>query len=781
MKNHKLTIVPKAIAGAAMYPYSDSLFEMGAREDRYGEEYQLFRVVGSGPAKRVWVPRKMAPACDNDLMSAGMDVKFKSLFIPRNTEQERVIKESVQLLAQGENFLVECPTGFGKCQTAGTHVIMRDGTIKTVENIKNGDVLMGPDSTPRTVSGTLKHWSPIYRITPTKGESFECNDVHILPLKCTSDMNRSTKYRKGEITCIEVKDYIKESKTFKHMMKLWRAPGIDLPERKVIDPYLVGLYLADGTKDSCRLNLGYIKKEALEHVESSGFCGVVRDIGGQWLVSLHGFNDIRSLLVREGCRHIHDRYLRNSRGNRLQLLAGILDGDGHLVKSTVFELACKDESFKDEFLFLCRSLGFAAYAKLSKKGIKSTGFEGYYWVITISGDTDQIPTKIPSKKAKPRQQKKDHLVTGFTVEYVRDDWVYGFQLDRDHLYLLGDFTVSHNTACAMDIFAKVGKKAIVVVTKEDLRDQWYQAAVKFLGLKPSEIGFIQGDTFQVSGKKLVIAMIQSLAKEERYPAHAFTEFGIACFDECHRVAADFFSQSCYRIPARLRIGLSATPDRKDGKEIVLRSHIGSVLVKTSAAPMTPKVISRKSPWTIPMTKVTGKDGKTKVGPIPHSPGKCGHVINMLAKCHPRNEMLANFIHAAYMKGRTILVQSDRKEHLETLAMMCQSLGITSSQIGYYLGGMKAAELDIAKARSVIFATYQMTSEGTDIPWLDTLVMATPKSDVRQIVGRILRAYGDKQVPIVFDLVDHTSNVFAGYWNARRQWYASVGAEVSMKG
>lgn len=448
MKNHKLTIIPKGISGAAIYPYSDAFFEMGAHEDRYGEPYQLFRVVGSGTSKRIWVPRRMAPACDADLMSDGISVKFKSLFVPRNSEQERVIAESVQLLAQGENFLVEAPTGFGK------------------------------------------------------------------------------------------------------------------------------------------------------------------------------------------------------------------------------------------------------------------------------------------------------------------------------------------TAVAMDIIAKLGKKVVIVVTKEDLRDQWYQAAVKFLGLKPSEIGFIQGDTFQVSGKKLVIAMIQSLAKEERYPAHAFTEFGLAIWDECHRVAADFFSQSCYRIPARLRMGLSATPDRKDGKEIVLRSHIGYVMVRTMAAPMTPRVIARKSPWVIPMTKIAGKDGKSRVGPIPHSPGKCGHVINMLCNHHPRNAMLASFIHAAYKKDRITLFQSDRKEHLETMAMMIQKLGIPPSAMAYYIGGMNEAEREHAKTKKVILATYQATAEGTDIPWADTLVMGTPKSDVRQIVGRVIRVHEGKQEPVVFDIVDDTSNVFAGYWNSRRQWYDSVGAVVS---
>jgi len=109
--------------------------------------------------------------------------------------------------------------------------------------------------------------------------------------------------------------------------------------------------------------------------------------------------------------------------------------------------------------------------------------------------------------------------------------------------------------------------------------------------------------------------------------------------------------------------------------------------------------------------------------------------------------------------------------------MITSFGVPPAEIGYYIGGLTEKQRDTAKGKSVIMATYAMTAEATDIPWLDTLVMATPKSDVRQIVGRILRQYEGKKSPIVFDLVDLSSNVFSGYWNTRRRWYATVKAEV----
>ena len=215
------------------------------------------------------------------------------------------------------------------------------------------------------------------------------------------------------------------------------------------------------------------------------------------------------------------------------------------------------------------------------------------------------------------------------------------------------------------------------------------------------------------------------------------------------------------MPAKLRLGLSATPDRKDGREGVIHAHIGPVRVKSEAAPMTPRVITRKSPWQVPMTKITDKKtGKASVGPVPHSPGKCGHIINMLAKHHARNTLLSKFIFTAFQKGRHILVQSDRIEHLEALASMAMAYGIHPSKVGFYARGLSKGEREVVKTKQLIFATYQMTAEATDIPRLDTLVMATPKSDVRQIVGRILRPHKDKAEPLVLDIIDFSSNVFS---------------------
>lgn len=354
-------------------------------------------------------------------------------------------------------------------------------------------------------------------------------------------------------------------------------------------------------------------------------------------------------------------------------------------------------------------------------------------------------------------------------------------LAQGHSFMVEAPTGFGKTICATEIIARTGKKTLVIGTKEDIRDQWLDAFDKVLGLRVGAgVGLIQGDTCSVAGAKVVFAMIQSLSKEGRYPESVFRDFGLVVWDEVHRVGADHFSQSAFRIPAKLRLGISATPDRKDGREEVLLAHIGPVMVKTEMAPMTPRIIAQRSPWEIPYKRKMQADRTIKMVQLPHSAGRCGHVTKLLANHHPRNMKMVAFTGAAYKKGRTTLILSDFKDHLEVLHSLLITQGIPQADIGMYVGGMSESARRAAKAKRVILATYAMTAEATDIPGADTLVMATPKSDVRQIVGRVIRFVDGKKEPVVFDLLDITSSVFNGYWGSRRKWYESIGATVDLK-
>jgi superfamily II DNA or RNA helicase len=201
-----------------------------------------------------------------------------------------------------------------------------------------------------------------------------------------------------------------------------------------------------------------------------------------------------------------------------------------------------------------------------------------------------------------------------------------------------------------------------------------------------------------------------------------------------------------------------------------------------------KVNVQDSPWHCPTERRMGADGRLicdRAGvpiqfPIKHNAGACGHVIKMLTHHHERNKVLLNFVAVAYKAGRKILVQSDNRDHLERLASMLPTLGVPVAHISFYVGGLTSAQREKAKEKRVLFATYQMTAEATDIPDVDTLVMGTPKSDVEQIVGRVIRYLPDKKEPLVFDIRDDSSPVFRGYGEARDKFYRSKGASVTRK-
>lgn len=325
------------------------------------------------------------------------------------------------------------------------------------------------------------------------------------------------------------------------------------------------------------------------------------------------------------------------------------------------------------------------------------------------------------------------------------------------------------------------RKTLVITTKDDIYKQWIEGAPKFLGISPSEVGEIRGDKCEVIGTKFVVAMIHSLSKDGKYPDWITKDFGLVIFDECHRVPADQFSAVVWMLPAKLRLGLSATPERSDGKELMLYAHIGPIRAKTEGQLMIPKVLRFKSAWECPRVLRPDPDtGEKRVVRLPHEPGKTTHIEKIVAADPVRNHMVAELIQMAYEKKRRTVVFSTLHDHLKALHRACNELGISGRDMGFYIGASTKAELEArekVKVKPIIFTTFAMMAEGTNIPWLDTCVLAMPRSNVEQTVGRIRREYEDKGDPVVMDILDEDSPVFSGYGESRLRWYKKIGCTI----
>lgn len=354
----------------------------------------------------------------------------------------------------GDIVVVVGESSVGKCHSKGTKLLMHNGDIKEVQNVQIGDTLMGPDSKRRTILSVTSGIDNMYEIIPTvTGERWGCNSEHILTILPYS----RAKTHPG-LMDISVKEFLKRSPTFQKQAKLHRI-AVDFEAQEVFDPYIIGLYLADGTKSSNILCCGENKIEAINYVRRVwGNIGYNKFKKGAWYLNLNGFKAIRETLrTVNNERHIPVEYLHNSRKNRLQLLAGIIDGDGYRHRDS-FEIICKDVKFAEQIKYLCRSLGLSISDNSKKGTIASTGFSAEYRRLFIWGKTEDIPNIVTSKKVPITNKIRDNFNNRFTIEYKGQGVYYGFTLKEEPHYILQDFTVTHNTYMTLK-FGRAAREA----------------------------------------------------------------------------------------------------------------------------------------------------------------------------------------------------------------------------------------------------------------------------------------------------------------------------------
>lgn len=305
------------------------------------------------------------------------------------------------------------------------------------------------------------------------------------------------------------------------------------------------------------------------------------------------------------------------------------------------------------------------------------------------------------------------------------------------------------TAASLAIASKLKRKTVIIVHKEFLATQWRERIAQFC--PGSTVGTIQGDTWNVYGHDFVIAMIQTLCVREHDPDQ-FKSFGLIIVDEAHHIGAPAFSRTMFKVNPEFTLGLTATPERKDGLTKILYWFLGE-----------PFYTMNQNTSELEIKRIDFDHHTYGAGPILNKFGKVSmaHMVNHLVDIPERNELILTHIRECVARGRKILVLSDRRGHCEWIH---DQLGEELS--GLYMGGMKAEEHEKASHKQVIVATFTLAYEGLDIPSLNTLFLVTPHSDVKQAVGRITRTPGTKEV---FDFVDKWS-LLSGMFYKRNKVY-----------
>lgn len=383
------------------------------------------------------------------------------------------------------NAVIKARAGSGKCLGVDTPVLMYDGSIKKVQDIVIGDLLMGDDSTPRKVLSTTVGTGKLCKIVPKKGDEWVCNDVHVMTL---AKYKPSNKNAKGEYNIIDIP--INElSSLSKHPdgnfrnVKLIRT-GVEFkPQEIKIDPWVYGIWLGDGDTDGAYIST--IDDEIINELEKNkpNDCKITESITNKGLKrigivrkSIHvkhsSFRSfIKSSINNQG-KFIRKEYLINSRIIRLKLLAGLIDSDGYYNNKNYY-ITTKLEQLSNDILYLCRSLGLGAYSIKKKKKCCNTGATNFYYTITINGDIDEIPVILKRKKAEKRLINKSPLRVGFNIVDNGVGNYYGFTLDGNGRFLLGDFTITHNTATIIACMKLVQskKKCIFLAFNKSVKEE----------------------------------------------------------------------------------------------------------------------------------------------------------------------------------------------------------------------------------------------------------------------------------------------------------------------
>lgn len=305
------------------------------------------------------------------------------------------------------------------------------------------------------------------------------------------------------------------------------------------------------------------------------------------------------------------------------------------------------------------------------------------------------------------------------------------------------------TVLALHLMSELGVRTVVVAHKDFLLSQWRERIAQFL--PDASVGLVKAGTLDVAGHDIVLASVQSLSMKD-YPPDLFDGFGLLVVDECHRVGTEVFSRALMRLNCQHALGLSATVTRKDGMTKAFVHFLGDVLFKVKRAKEAVVVVQHRY-WDACPSYSREETLGFGAGAKPN----ISRMLNNITAHPPRTALAAALLDRVLRAepARRALVLSDRKSQLTELRALLEAAGHTA---GFYWGGLKPPQLRAAEACRVMLATFAYASEGMDVPGLDTLLLASPKTDIEQSVGRILRLKeADRErVPLVLDVVDDFS-------------------------
>jgi superfamily II DNA or RNA helicase len=673
---------------------------------------------------------------------------------PLRDYQLRSIQEVSSAWQDGARSVVlVSPTG---CHRAGQPILLKDGSIKAVEDIGPDDLLMGPDSKPRRIKQLIRSSGQMYQINPIKGEPFVVNEDHILTLVHTTS---------DTIIDVSLKDWLGWTPHRKTLYKLFRV-GVEFSNRHELplDPYFLGVLLGDGSILST-VNVCTPEDEILRelHRQAALFGLRVTTSDAHNTAPTYRLsqkpgnvrtNPIKKILVALGLwkktcdnKFVPHIYKTARRQQRLEILAGLLDTDGYLSRNC-YDFISKSKQLAEDIAFLSRSLGLAAYINACEK-FSQNGVGGIYHRVSISGDVNMVPCRVPRRRAAPRRQLKDALRTGFTAEKLGIEPFYGFTLTGDGRYLMGDFTVTHNSGKT-----RIGVEATLRATRRGKKVLWLahrrelisQASDRLLQEGLQSHGVILADAKRGDESALVqVASVDTLRARELRPSA-----DLIIWDEAHHCAAETWRSIHESYPNARHLGMTATPQRGDG--VPLGDVFERLLVGASVRELTELGHLVKC-------RVWAPEKRIKTGELAKAP------LDAWREQTPGKQTVLYAATVAESRG---------------FAEEFTSAGVTAASID---GTTPTEEREqtlrrFAQGEITVLCNCGVLTEGWDMPSLEVCIVARHVSHAGlwlQIVGRVLRSSPGKESAVVLDLAGNVHK--HGPPDAERSYSLQRGIEL----
>ena len=664
--------------------------------------------------------------------------------------------------------LLVLPTG---CHGIGEKVLLADGQIKRVEKIQSDDLLLGSDGNPRHILQIIRGTGRMYKIQPVKGKPFIVDENHMLTLKRTNESSQPQypcQKHGGEIVDVTIKEWLTWSKWKKHIHKLVRADALNFyptsNEACPIDPYFLGILLGDGNLNGSSISITTMDKEVVTVIQQQAerfklkirtepagkattYILNSRKVHAHSLLNRH-LTELGIRYKTSGTKYVPNIYKTGAIDVRLQVIAGLLDSDGHLTYNG-YDFISKSQQLADDLAFMCRSVGLAAYVTPCQKGCGD--FVGTYYRVSVSGNCDKIPMKVRHKIASPRKQKKNVLVTGFTVEALGEGDYIGFTVDGDNRYLLDDFTITHNcgkTICFAKIAesqVRVGNRVLILAHRGELLEQAADKIAKATGLKCAVEKAEQ--TALQSWYRITVGSVQTLMREKRLSQFPPDYYDTIIIDEAHHSISDSYQNVLNYFSNARVLGVTATPDRSDMRNL---GQIYDSLAYEYKLPQAIKagylsqIVAQTIPLQLDIAHVGMAAGDYKVGEL-------GTALE------PYLDKIAEEM-VTYAKDRKTVVFLPLVETSKKFCRYLRKYGFKAAEVNGNSQDRAEVLKDFEDGKYDVLCNSMLLTEGWDCPSVDCIiVLRATKSRAlySQMVGRGTRLHEGKENVLLLDFLWNT--------------------------